>query len=183
MKKLIACLSACAVLFSLAASADTLTLTDPSGIPVPSGAHVDAYPFPTPLLFIANPITNLHFTYQTIASPGEHEILSATLLFDPAQVSILTTVASTPTYYEANVKFSIPVTAVSNPFAPAFWAVHEDAAGGLWLANQLTWTATYLDGSQQTYGLAQIPEPSTLALIVVAGLLGFVARKGRSRHN
>ena len=160
-------LSICGVLIGFAATADTLNLTDPSGIPVPPEAHVDAFWFP-PLLDSSNPITNLTIAYDAdYSGMGGHEIVSATLLFDPAQVASISDVLSTPAYYGASVTFSVPVTAVSDEFAPAFWAVHADSAG----ASSLIWTASYLDGSQQQYYFEIIPEPSTVSMFVLSGLL------------
>jgi hypothetical protein len=72
------------------------------------------------------------------------------------------------------VQFSVPVTAVSDDFAPAFWAVHGEIGGGG--LTDLLWTATYLDGSQQSYMDGIIPEPSVLALLPTS-LLILIRRK------
>ena len=180
MKNLLFSLSTSAVLLSLSAAADTVNLTDPSGIPVPPGTHVDSYLFPISLLNISNPITNLNVSYESIAPPGYHEIVSTTLLFDPAQVARITPVSSTLTHFEALVDFSVPVTAVSSYSAPVFWAVHGQIGGG---ANYtwLDWTVSYLDGSRRTAGNGIIPEQSTVSMIFLSGLMFCVDRCCRVR--
>ena len=170
MKKLLFSLSTSVVLLSFAASADTLILTDPSGIPIPAGTHADSYLFPTSLLDLSNPITSLTVAYDAaFAPPGYHEIVSAMLLFDPAQVASISNVFSTPTYYGASVEFSVPVTAVSDEFAPAFWAVHGEIGGAS--LTELIWTVSYQDGSQRTAGDGIIPEPTTATLLFLTGLI------------
>jgi hypothetical protein len=179
MKKLLFSLTASVVVISFAASADILNLTDPSGIPIPPGTHVDWYRFPSPLLNISNPITNLTIAYANIAAAGYHEIVSATPLFDPAQVASITLVLSTPTYYEASVAFSVPVTAVSDRFAPAFWVVHGEIGGGA-VYTELRWTASYFDGTERMAYEGIIPEPTSAALLSLAGLTFLVSRQCRT---
>jgi hypothetical protein len=179
MRKLLFSLTASVVVISFAASADILNLTDPSGIPIPPGTHVDSYPFPTPLLNISNPITNLTIAYTNIAAVGDHEIMSATPLFDSAQVASITEVSSTPTYYEASAAFSVPVTAVSDRHAPAFWAVHGGIGGGF-VYTELRWTASYSDGTERMFSVGIVPEPTSAALLALAGLTFLVSRQGRT---
>lgn len=166
MKLLLFCLSTAAAMIGFSASADTLNLTDPSAIPVPPGAHVDAFLFPS-LLDSSNPITQLSVAYDAnYLGDAGHELVSATLLFDPAQVAIFSS-DYTPAYYGASVTFSLPVTAVSDVFAPAFWAVHADFDG----YSSLLWTASYLDGSQRQVYHDIIPEPSAMSMFLLSGLL------------
>jgi hypothetical protein len=179
MKKLLFGLSASMVVISFTASGDILNLTDPSRIPVPPGTHVDSYQFPTGLLNSSNPMTKLSLAYSSLAAPGYHEIMSANLLFDSAQVPNLTEVLSTPTDYEASVEFSVPVTEVSPSFAPAFWAVHGEIGGGA-VYTDLRWTAWYLDGTERSAYDGIIPEPAAASLLLLGGLILLIGRSCRT---
>ena len=179
MKALFLSLCTSGVLFSFAASADTLNLTDPSGIPVPLGTHVDSSLFPA-LFFDWNPsgLTSLTLVYDANLLGAGHEMESATLLFDPSQVASIDEVF-TPIWYRASVTFSVPITAVSDELAPAFWAVHKDFTDPM---NGGRWTGYHLDGSgpgQVGFGYV-VPEPSTASLFVLSGILTFTGYRCRT---
>lgn len=155
----------------------TLTLTDPSSIPVPPGTHADGYEFPFALLDLSNPIVSMDVDYDS-SNFGIHEIVSAYLLFDPG-VTYIETLLQTPDRYQARATFSIPVTDVSNAYYPGFLAVHEDT-GGL---TSLTWTATYMDGSQRVAIDGIIPEPTTVSLLGLGALATVFTRRQRNKRN
>lgn len=179
MKKLRFSLTLFVVMIGLTASGDILNLTDPSGIPVPPGTHVDWYRFPAPLLDISNPLTNLAIAYANIAAPGYHEIVSATPLFDLGQVASITEISSTTNYYEVAVEFSVPITGISDEFAPAFWAVHEAIGGGA-VYTEIRWAASYLDGTERLISDGIIPEPAAASLMLLTGPIFFVGRQCRT---
>jgi hypothetical protein len=178
MKTILIGLCASFVLLSDQASAATLVLFEPTGIPVPVGGHVDFYHFPISLLRPANPMVALSIDYESFAPPGGHDIVSGTLLFSPTQVASITPGLVTLTDYEALAQFFVGITAVSDESAPAFWAVHRDLIGPA--TTTLIWTATYLDGSHQSAIDGIIPESSSsFMLLSSVALLCCVRRRSK----
>ena len=176
--------TALGLFFSTSASAATLILTDPASIPVPipvpDGYHADGYQFPVELLEPLNPILSLEIDYwNSYAAPGDHEIYSANLLFNPAQVLSITNILSTPTQFKAVVQFypAGGITEVSNMEAPAFFAGHGQIGGGA--LTSLIWTATYQDGSTRTAFAGIVPEPSITLLSLGSILLCLYGKRSR----
>lgn len=168
----------------VSASAATLTLTDWTTLPFPSGAtHADTYQFPTfdfPLS-AANPITQIEMDYRNVpvfnSSPGDHEIKSAQFLFSSGDLATTTVLESTADKFWVRILFkTLPdrrLTGLSNPFSPAFVAFH----GGPNTFTSAQWTVTYQDGTTKTSNGGIIPEPGTPAWIAVSAILALCIRR------
>jgi hypothetical protein len=185
MKWFSPCLIATSFLsWSAPASAATLTLTDWTTLPFPSGAsHADTYLFPSfdfPLS-TANPITRIEMDYRNVplfnSSPGDHEIKSAQFLFNSGDLATTTVLESTADKFWVSILFkTIPdrrLTGLSNPSAPAFVAFH----GSPNTFTSAQWTVTYQDGTIRTSNGGIIPEPGTPAWIAVFATLALCTRR------
>lgn len=170
---------------SNAASAATLTLTDWTTLPFPSGAdHADTYSLPFEIaLSLANPITQIEIDYQNnpfVPGIGIHEIKSAAFLFQSGDLASTTVFESTTERFWARIVFRTSptdrrLTALADPLAPAFVAFHGSAFGSA--TTSATWTATYLDGSTRIGYGGIIPEPNTAGGIAVCLCLAMLIRK------
>jgi len=161
---------ACALLvFSTwnAASAAVLTLLDWTTIPVPSGTHPDRYELPYEFLFpiSGKTITTVELDYRNLPMvSGEHGIQSVAFLFSPGDVFSTTVFESTSERYWARVQFkpSRVITDLSNPFSPAFVAMHGPYSTAFTSAQ---WTVTYTDSTTATSNNGIVPEPACAAFI------------------
>jgi len=155
-----------------------LTLLDWTTVPIPSGAHADRYPLPNSLLAgTGKIITTVELDYTNLPNvSGDHPIQSAAFLFDPDDVSSVTVFVSTSQRYWARVVLNDPwLTSFTNPFAPAFVAMHGPIGGGT--DTSAHWTVTYLDSTTASSNNGIIPEPASVALVAMSATAGFLRRR------
>lgn len=172
---------------NFSASAATLTLTDWTTLPFPSGAnHADTYALPF-TLSLANPVTQIEIDYQNlpfVPGMGIHEIKSAEFLFKSGDLASTTVFENTTERFWARIVFKTSptnrrLTALADPFAPAFVAFHGSTFGAA--STSANWTVTYLDGSTQTNNNGIIPEPRTSVWMAVSATLAlFIRRTNRA---
>lgn len=162
-----------------------LTLTDVTTVPIPPGAHADAYQIPSELFGPGKPIATLEVDYLNqpfVPGVGIHEIESATFLFQASDLASVTVLESTDDRFRALIVFkTVPdrrPTGLTNPASPAMVAMHGPSMGSA--TTLVEWTATYADGSTLTAFNGIIPEPSTAAIALLSVGMA-MTRRSRGR--